>query len=152
MPDPFTFDSTSPRFDLPFLFVGQAQKEAWVNEAFARIDGLLHCSIEGESAVPPASPVDGEAWLVATGATGDWAGKDTMIATRQADNWLFIASREGLRVFDRSTRQERLFTTIWQSPTAPPAPSGGAVIDVEARAALAQLIQALRVSAVFPET
>ena len=152
MPDPFTFDSTSPRFDLPFLFVGQSQKEAWVNEAFARIDGLLHSSIEGERADPPASPVDGEAWLVAAGAIGAWAGKDAMIATRQADNWLFIAGREGLRVFDRSTRQERLFTTTWQYPTAPLDPSGGSVIDVEARAALSQLILALRVSGVFPET
>ena len=123
-----------------------------MNEAFARIDGLLHCSVEGERGDPPASPLDGEAWLVATGATGEWAGKDAMIAIRQADNWLFIAGREGLRVFDRSNRHERLFTTAWQSPTVPLAPIGGSVIDVEARAALSDLISALRVSGVFPET
>jgi len=86
MPDPFNFDSTSSRFGLPLLYVGQAQKEAWINEAIARIDSLLHCSVEGERADPPASPANGEAWIVASGATGSWTGKDAMIAARQADN------------------------------------------------------------------
>lgn len=152
MPDPFTFDSTSPRFDLPFLFVGQAQKEAWVNEALARVDALLHCSIEGQRADPPAAPQNGEAWLVAAGATGEWAGKEATIATRQGDNWLFIAGQEGLRVFDRSTGQERLFTTAWQNASAPLEPSGGSVVDVEARAVISELIAALRVLGVFPSS
>ena len=121
-----------------------------MNEAFARIDALLHCSVEGERADPPASPFEGEAWIVAPGATGAWAGKDAMIATRQADNWLFVAGMEGLRLFDRSTRQERLFTTAWQAPAVPTEPSGGSVVDAEARAVLAELILALRISGVFP--
>lgn len=151
MPDPFTFDSTSPRYAMPLLFVGQAQKEAWVNEGLARIDALLHCSVEGERSDPPASPVNGEAWIVASGATGAWTGKDAMIAARQADNWLFITAREGLRVFDRSLRQERLFTTAWQNPDTPVEPTGGSVVDVEARAVLSELISALRLSGVFPD-
>jgi hypothetical protein len=150
MPDPFSFDSTSPRFELPLLFVGQAQKEAWVNEALARVDTLLHCAIESERADPPASPANGEAWLVAAGATGAWLGKDAMIAARQSDNWLFFSGSDGMRIFDRSTGQERLFAAGWQSPTAPMAPSGGSVVDAEARAALAELILALRVCGVFP--
>jgi hypothetical protein len=134
------------------LFVGQAQKEAWVNEAHARIDALLHCTIEGVRADPPAAPNDGEAWIVAAGATGAWASKDGMIATRQGDNWILIPAREGMRVLDLSTRQELLFSAVWQAPVPPVAPTGGATIDVEARAAIAQLIAALRVSGVFPET
>ncbi|MCB2048639.1 MAG: DUF2793 domain-containing protein [Novosphingobium sp.] len=151
MPEPFAFDSTSPRFELPFLFVGQAQKEAWVNEAHARIDVLLHCSVEGELTEPPLTPADGESWIVATPATGLWAGKDGMIAARQADNWLFVSPREGMRIFDKSTRQERLFTSAWQTPNVPVEPTGGSVVDSEARAVLAELISALRVSGVFPE-
>jgi hypothetical protein len=151
MPDPETFESTSPRFDLPFLFAGQTQKEAWVNEALARIDALLHCAINGERADPPSAPQDGETWLVASGATGEWLGRDGTIAARQAGNWLFIVATEGMRVFDRSIRQERLFTSAWQSPAAPMEPTGGSVVDAEARAVLSDLILALRASGLFPE-
>lgn len=152
MPDPFTFDSTSPRFDLPFLYPGQAQKEAWVNETIARLDALLHCAVEGERADPPATPVEGEAWIVAGGATGAWLGKDTMLAARQGSNWLFFEPRDGMRVFDRASAQERFFSTTWQAATAPAEPGGGSVIDSEARTAISQLIAELRIAGVFPST
>ena len=75
-----------------------------------------------------------------------------MVAARQGDNWIYIPAREGMRVFDQSIRQERLFTTAWQNPVAPTAPTGGTTIDAEARTAIVQLIAALRVSGLFPET
>jgi len=53
-------------------------------------------------------------------------------------------------VYDRATGQEWLFSTTWQAATAPAEPSGGAVVDSEARAAIAQLIAELRVAGVFP--
>jgi len=74
-----------------------------------------------------------------------------MIAARQAGNWLYIPGTEGMRVFDRSIRQERLFTSEWQSPVAPMEPTGGSVVDAEARAVISDLILALRASGLFPE-
>ena len=133
------------------MFAGQAQKEAWVNEAYSRIDALLHCAVEGERADPPASPIEGEAWIVGTAATEGWAGREAAVATWQSGNWLFLAAREGMRVFDRSSQQERLFTTSWQAPTTPLEPSGGSVVDVEARVAISELISALRVCGIFSE-
>jgi len=144
MSDPYLFDTASPRFGLPLLFAGQAQKEAFVNEALAITDALLHCAIEGELSAPPATPVDGENWLVSASATGAWEGHDGAIACRQGGNWLFVAPVDGMRVLDRATGQERRFLGGWQAAIAPAAPTGGTTIDAEARAAIAGILAALR--------
>lgn len=150
MSDPFLFDNASPRFGLPLLHVGQSQKEAFVNEAHALADALLHCAIEGESAIPPSTPLDGENWLVAPAATGVWAGQEGQIACRQGGNWLFVAPRDGMRLLDKSTGQELRFFASWQIPAIPLEPLGGSVVDSEARTALSALLGALRTAGVFP--
>ena len=152
MSDPILFPSASPRFGLPLLFSGQAQKEVFVNEAHALVDALLHCSIEGEASTPPAAPVDGTAWLVGPSASAEWAGREGMVACRQSGNWLFVQPRDGTRLLDRSTGQSRMFLGSWQIPTAPVEPSGGSVVDSEARAAILGLILALRTAGVLPTT
>ena len=84
MTDPISFTPATPRFALPLLFAGQSQKEFYVNEAHALTDALLHAACEGETADPPPAPIEGEAWLVASGAAGEWAGQDGKLASRQS--------------------------------------------------------------------
>ncbi|MCT2399194.1 DUF2793 domain-containing protein [Novosphingobium mangrovi (ex Huang et al. 2023)] len=150
MTDPVTFASVSPRFALPLLYSGQAQKETFVNEAFALADALLHCSIESEAASPPASPADGQNWLVAAGATGEWAGHEGALASRQAGNWIFIPPRDGLRVLDLSSAQDRVFLGTWRKAPSLSEPIGGTTVDSEARAVIGDLIMALRGLGIFP--
>ncbi len=149
MTDPISFPSATPRFALPLLFAGQSQKEFYVNEAHALTDTLLHAACEGESGSPPVAPGEGEAWIVAAGATGEWAAQDGKLAARQSGNWLFAAPSNGMRVFDRSSGQMLLYRDGWQRPTAPAAPSTGSVVDSEARAALADLLAALAQAGIF---
>lgn len=151
MSDPLIFDSASPRFGLPLLFAGQSQKEVFVNEAHALADALLHCAIEGEASSPPPDPEEGEAWLISAVPSGTWTGHAGRLAFRQAGNWLFATPRDGLRVLNRSTGQELRFRGGWQVPEAPAEPSGGSVVDVEARAAIQGLIAALRFTGIFPD-
>lgn len=150
MTDPLTFDILSPRFGLPLLFSGQSQKEVFVNEAHALTDALLHCAIEGELSVPPATPVEGENWIVGTSPTGEWQDHEAELACRQAGNWLFVVPQDGMRVLDRSTGQQLLYLGSWQSATAPADPAGGSTKDIQARAAIVELIDALRVAGIFP--
>lgn len=152
MTDPITFPTATPRYSLPLLFAGQAQKEFYVNEAHALADALLHAACEGEATDPPVDPADGEAWLVASGATGEWAGEDGKLAARQAGNWLFVAPNDGMRLFDRATGQVLLFNGGWQRPAAPALPGGGSVIDTEARTAIAGLVTALVGAGVLPSS
>jgi len=152
MSDPISFDSTSPRFGLPLLFAGQAQKEVFVNEALSLIDGLVHCAIEGSLDTPPATPADGMAWLVGAAPSGDWTDHAGHIAFRQNGQWLFTAPSDGMRIPDKSTGQDlRMTGGVWNTPVTPGLPSGGTVVDVEARQAFSDLIAALRDAGIFPQ-
>lgn len=152
MPDPVSFDPATPRFLLPLLYAGQAQKEVFVNETHALADALLHAAIEGVATTPPATPIEGSGWLVGTSPTGDWAGQAGKLAFRQGGNWLFILPRDGMRVLDRSSGQERFYRGFWQVPAAPATPSGGSTVDSQARIAIAELIDVLRASGILPTT
>ena len=132
------------------MLAGQAQKELFVNELAARLDALLHGAIEAESAVPPASPSDGQAWLIASGASGEWSGKTGQIAARQTGNWLYFAPRDGLRLLNRATGQDIRFKSTWQVANRPAAPSGGTTIDSEARTAISALLSSLTTAGIIP--
>jgi len=150
MSDPLEFTSKSPRFGLPLLFSGQAQKEFFVNEANSLTDLLLHAAIEGEAAAPPPSPSAGECWLVAESPSGDWAGHEGQIASYQAGTWLFASPRDGMRVLDRSRGQDIFYRGGWQRTDPVSAPEGGTVVDAEARTAIRQLIAALVAGGILP--
>lgn len=151
MPDPISFTSASPRFALPLLFAGQAQKEFHLNEAHALIDALLHPAVEGEANAPPSSPEAGECWLVGSAPSGAWAGHAGELACWSTGTWIFAAPREGMRLLDRSTGQALLHRGgNWIAPAAPAVPSGGTTVDTEARAAISALIAALGEACIFP--
>jgi hypothetical protein len=150
MTDPIFFPGASPRFGLPMLFAGQAQKEVFVNEAHALTDALLHCAIEAQASTPPTAPVDGTNWLISPGADGEWSGHDGALACRQAGNWLFVSPVDGMRALDRSSGQSLIFINAWQIAGVPMEPIGGPVVDSEARTAILELIAALRMAAIFP--
>lgn len=150
MTDPLVFPTTTPRRELPLLVAGQAQKEFFVNEAFARIDALLHPVVEGERASPPADPVAGESWLVGTDATGPWAGQEGALASWDGTQWTLCRPDEGLAVFDRSASATAVFRGDWQRVERPAPPQGGSVIDTEARAAIAVLVDKLATVGIFP--
>ena len=143
------FSSATPRHALPYLLAGQAQREFYVNESLSRIDMLMHPSIEGELTAPPVDPVDGDCYIVALGATGDWSGKDGQLAGWIAGAWVFVEPWNGLRVRDNSTSSMVLYSDGWLRPEAPADPVGGTVVDAEARAALAALVAILRQHGLF---
>lgn len=149
MTDPLSFASATPRFGLPLLFSGQAEKEFYVNEAHALTDALVHCAVEEVTNTPPSAPVDGLCWLAGSAPTEVWTGQAGKIACRQMGNWLFIEPRDGLALLNRATGQILRFREGWIAPAAPELPSGGATIDSEVRAALDDLITALTQAGIF---
>ncbi|NRA29416.1 MAG: DUF2793 domain-containing protein [Parvularculaceae bacterium] len=62
---------SSQRLDLPYLMEAQAQKHVTVNETFRKLDALLHLNVKTVSeAVEPASPSEGDAYVLPAAATG----------------------------------------------------------------------------------
>ena len=136
---------TTARFALPLLATAQAQKELTHNEALALVDALLHPAIEDDAATaPPAEAAPGMCWIVASGASGYWTGKDGALAVRTMGGWRFIPPRNGMRVL-RITDGAILYFdgSEWAAPTPVAIPAGGVTIDSEARAAIAALILVL---------
>jgi hypothetical protein len=129
---------------------GQTQKEFIVNEAHARLDTLLHPAVEGEASAPPVASDEGECWLVGADATGDWAGHDGEIASRQPGGWVFVSPRDGMRAFDKASGQAVLFVGSWRRITPPANPIGGTTVDAEARTAIGEIVSALQQAGILP--
>lgn len=155
---------TTPRFALPFILPGQAQKELFHNEALARIDIALHPAVEGPPAAePPSAPAQGECWIVAAAATGDWSGRDNLLAMWTTSGWRFLAPQPGTGAWNKASavpllwdgyqwRQGELACTgllvngvrvVGARQAGVASPSGGTIIDEEARAAINALTAAL---------
>lgn len=116
--------SNTPNLVLPYIDVGQAQKEVTHNEALNALDVLAQASVISSSiAIPPSAPADGQVWIVAVGATGAWAGKDQQIAA-WFSGWKFFAPREGWRAWDQALNRPLDFDGAdWVDAMIRPAPA-----------------------------
>ena len=155
----------TPRLSLPFLSVGQAQKEFTHNESLQTLDVLVGGSIEEPPlATPPLSPPLGAAYIVASGATGAWAGKSQCVAAWTSGGWRFIAPMEGMSLYERGSGTWAVYRSggwemgnlrasallvdgvqvVGSRAAAIGSPTGGSTVDSEARAALDAILAALR--------
>jgi hypothetical protein len=139
---------STPRFGLPLLAMGQAQKDVTHNEALLLLD-LLICGevTSGSISHPPDTLLPGEVWIVPESAGAAWTGQALKLAAWTAGGWRFIAPPVGYAVRVRDTgRRARWTGSAWVDE--PPfeilagslePPAGGAVADTEARAAIVEL-------------
>ncbi len=133
--------------------------------SLAKIDIVLAAAVETVgSNVPPASPLAGQCFIVGTAPTGAWAGQGKAIAGYGPGGWRFVAAVAGMRSLDKASGQTATFDgTSWVVGTLKGAklelagsqvvgargaavanPSGGTIVDVEARGAIAALLDRLR--------
>ena len=134
--------------------------------ALALIDLLIAGSVESEPiAAPPPSPVIGVFHRVAAaGASGAFAGHEGALAGWSAGGWRFVTPVEGMRLVDRVSGVELAFRGgAWTSGSLRASEvlvngikvvgarglaiadmAGGTTVDSEARAAVNQILAALR--------
>lgn len=154
----------SARLALPFIAAGQAQKELTHNEALTLIDAALAAAAQSAGLNdPPATPAAGQCWVVGDAPTGARIDHAGALACRTESGWRFVPAIEGMKVWLQDQRlwavreaggwvigdirAARLVVGDVQVVGARGAsvagPTGGAVIDVESRAAIADILNRL---------
>ncbi len=92
--------SDTTHLALPYLAPSQAQKHVTHNEALTLLDGLVQAAVKSRTvSIPPASPVEGDRYLVAASPTGTWTGQAGKLAALMDGAWRFLAPREGWRLW-----------------------------------------------------
>lgn len=121
--------SETARFAMPLLDAAQAQKHVTVNEALARADALSAGRVERRDLSAPPPAADGEVFVVAAGATGEWAGREGALAVFLNGGWEFVAPWEGASFW---VAAERLRITRdggdWVEGRVSGAPGGAATL------------------------
>ena len=81
---------------LPYILAAQAQKHVTHNEALRLLDAVVQLSVlDRDLTAPPATPVDGDRYIVASGATGLWAGWDLNLTTWVDGVWMRLVPHPG---------------------------------------------------------
>lgn len=120
--------SETYQFGLPLLAGGQAQKHVTVNEALARLDALAQLRVVSVAlTIPPTVAVDGQAFVVASIADGEWSGHDGQIALWANGGWVYLLPRVGWTAWCEASGGTITFDGVdWQSGSVSVAATGAA--------------------------
>lgn len=88
-----------------------------VNSDIRRINEVTHLAVTNATTTsPPATPSDGDRYIVPAGATGLWGGQTNAIAVRQNGVWVFYTPRPGWLAIDLSASRLLRYTgSAWSS-------------------------------------
>lgn len=89
--------STDPNMGLKYGWsTGESGWAADMDANIKRIGAVVGLSvIDRDLTTPPASPAEGDRYIVPSAATGAWAGKTNQIAVRINGAWEYHAPRVG---------------------------------------------------------
>jgi hypothetical protein len=102
----------SANLKLDYLAPAQAQKHVTVNEGFAALDSIVQLAVLGlHRNDPPATPAEGDRWIVGPVPDADWSGQTGRLATFRTGGWVFSAPAPGWRLYDLATDRLLLLGT-----------------------------------------
>jgi len=107
---------TTPVFSIPEIIQGQSQKEITHNEALRIFDALVAGVSKDNALTAPPTALEGELYIVAAGASGEWLGHDSKIAIFVNSVWHFVTPPTDYILYNTSTGNQLKYSgTIWQT-------------------------------------
>ena len=99
------------------LAADQAQKHVTLNEALSQLDQLVQQTVKNRTTTaPPAGPSEGDAYIIAVTATGDWTGRENDIAAYVLGAWVYFTPRTGWIAWDEGAAVHlRWNGTTWEN-------------------------------------
>ena len=93
--------STDPNLGLVYGWtLGESGWNTGMDANLKRLGAVVGLSVKDRDlTAPPASPVDGDRYLIPAAATGAWAGKTNQIAVRVAGSWEYTVPKVGWLCF-----------------------------------------------------
>jgi hypothetical protein len=128
--------SDTAHLKLPYLAAAQAQKHVTHNEALTLLDALVQAAVTSRAvATPPATPSEGDRYLVPASPTGSWAGQTGKLACFLNGAWSFLDPQEGWLVWvDDENRTLAFDGSTWISPPGPDVLQNLSLLGVNATA------------------
>lgn len=101
---------------LPYIDAAQSQKHLTHNDALRALDTIVQLSVLNRTlTAPPATPAANARYLIASGATGAFAGYDGTIAAFQDGAWAFAVPQTGWRLYVEAESAMLVFDgTLWR--------------------------------------
>jgi hypothetical protein len=102
--------------NLPTWDEGNTEPDLVFNQLLLVVDALLKSGVESIETTPPGSPVEGQAWIVGTGATGAWVGHDDDIAisVTGGSGWKFVSPVIGWSIWVVDLSSNYQYLTSWE--------------------------------------
>lgn len=95
----------SPRLSLPLIQPSQAQKHVTHNSALELLDVISQLNVIALNVnIPPGAAVNGDAYAIGAAPQSEWADHGNTIALYSNGGWLFIAPRNGWRLWDQTSQ------------------------------------------------
>lgn len=95
----------TPLLNLPLLQPAQAQKHVTHNEALRLLDITVQLAVlDRDLNAPPATPAEGDRYIIGPAPTGAWEGRSGQIAAFWGGLWVFLPPGDGwqARLLDES--------------------------------------------------
>jgi hypothetical protein len=90
----------TPNLGIAEMTEAQASKYVTFNEFGRDMDTWVHLAvIDKDDTAPPSGPADGDRYIVAAGASGDWTGHEDDIATYENTAWVFRTPVVGIMAY-----------------------------------------------------